>query len=83
MKDVNVYKPMQVMLDEDEIPVKVVCGFQHACCLCESGHAYAWGKADHGQLGRGDVDLSFKPLMVVCNDPISVSDGHGRIGEVP
>ena len=67
MKDVNVYKPMQVMLDEDEIPVKVVCGIQHACCLCESGHAYAWGKADHGQLGRGDVDLSFKPLMVICD----------------
>ena len=52
------------MLDEDEVPTKVVCGFQHACCLCESGRAYAWGKANHGQLGRGDVDLSFKPLMV-------------------
>lgn len=55
------------MLDEDEVPKKVVCGFQHACCLCESGRAYAWGKADHGQLGRGDVDLTFKPLMVVSS----------------
>ena len=74
VKDVNVYKPMQVMLDEDEIPVKVVCGFQHACCLCESGHAYAWGKADHGQLGRGDVDLSFKPLMMDTDASVKYRD---------
>ena len=64
VKEVNIYKPLQIMLDEDEVPTKVVCGFQHACCVCESGRAYAWGKANHGQLGRGDVDLSFKPLMV-------------------
>lgn len=64
VKDVNLYAPKQVMLDEDEVPVKVVCGFQHACCLCESGRVYAWGKANHGQLGRGDVDMTFKPLMV-------------------
>ena len=64
MKDVNLYAPKQVMLDEDEIPVKLACGFQHACCLCESGRVYAWGKANHGQLGRGDVDMTFKPLLV-------------------
>ena len=64
VKDVQIYKPIQVQLDEDEVPLKVVCGFQHACCLCESGRAYAWGKADHGQLGRGDVDLTFKPMLV-------------------
>lgn len=64
MKDVHIYSPMRVLLDEDETPIKIACGFQHGCCLCESGRAYAWGKADRGQLGRGDVDLTFKPLMV-------------------
>lgn len=65
VKEVSLWAPKQVLIDEDEVPVKVACGFQHGCCLCESGRAYAWGKADHGQLGRGDVDITWKPLMVV------------------
>ncbi|KAK8807679.1 hypothetical protein WA171_000630 [Blastocystis sp. BT1] len=74
VKEVNIYKPLQIMLDEDEVPTKVVCGFQHACCLCESGRAYAWGKANHGQLGRGDVDLSFKPLMMDTDASVHYRD---------
>ena len=65
VKDINLWSPKQVLIDEDEVPKKVACGFQHGCCLCESGRAYAWGKADHGQLGRGDVDLTWKPLLVL------------------
>ncbi|KAK8833107.1 hypothetical protein WA577_002722 [Blastocystis sp. JDR] len=74
MKDVNLYAPKQVMLDEDEIPVKLACGFQHACCLCESGRVYAWGKANHGQLGRGDVDMTFKPLLMDTDASIHYRD---------
>ena len=64
LKDVHLYAPKPVLLDDDERPVKVVAGFQHGACLCESGRVYAWGKADRGQLGRGDVDMTFKPLLV-------------------
>ena len=71
VKDVNLYSPHLVLIDEDEIPVKIACGYQHGVCLCESGRAYAWGKADHGQLGRGDVDMTFKPLMVRDDDHLS------------
>lgn len=41
----------------------VACGQNHCLALCESGHVFAWGAGDDGQLGllAGQVYSSHKP----------------------
>jgi alpha-tubulin suppressor-like RCC1 family protein len=34
----------------------IVGGYAHTCALMQDGAMYCWGKNDHGQLGRGNVD---------------------------
>ncbi|RYH21601.1 hypothetical protein EON65_20405 [archaeon] len=49
------YAPSQVAssLFDDQTPLEVAAGDQHALVLCESGDIYAFGGGQEGQLGNG------------------------------
>lgn len=56
----HVYNPAVIRgLDEEHV-ISLACGLQHCLALTKSGHVYAWGKGQRGQLGAGQSKASIR-----------------------
>jgi len=55
-----------LLINDVDVSVKVVCGFEHSLALTTEGKIYSWGKNNKGQLGHGEkTKLEKKPTMVI------------------
>lgn len=44
--------------------VSVATGNQYCLALCSDGRVAGWGRGDSGQLGRGTIEQSYRPVLV-------------------
>jgi len=56
----------QLLTNNVDVSVKVVCGSTHSLVLTSEGKIYSWGSNDKGQLGHGKKsNLEKEPIMVI------------------
>jgi len=61
-ESIHVYDPTKVQLPAPVVSVDV--GLQHCIAVCNTGHVYSWGKGGKGQLGNGDFESTFNPVLL-------------------
>jgi alpha-tubulin suppressor-like RCC1 family protein len=61
-QSIHVYDPTKVSLPAPVVNVDV--GLQHCVAVCSTGHVYSWGKGGKGQLGNGDFESTFNPVLL-------------------
>jgi alpha-tubulin suppressor-like RCC1 family protein len=60
------------VLEQDAPIIQVSLGLQHGLALSATGHAYSWGKAGRGQLGRAiQSDQDAVPKLIMSSNDVS------------
>jgi len=57
----HVYNPVKVDLPDAAVSMDI--GLQHCVVATNSGEVYCWGKGVRGQLGNGDVESTYIPVL--------------------
>ncbi|XP_017138352.1 probable E3 ubiquitin-protein ligase HERC2 [Drosophila miranda] len=55
---------VMALTEHEIIDVALGSGDAHSLCLTSEGHVYAWGDADYGKLGNGNLNGSMSPVLV-------------------
>ena len=80
LRDDAILRPTLISLFGFENITSISCGYDHALALTQSGHVYAWGCNECGQLGLDDSNYESKPKQIHIPNKVSVkqiSCGNG------